>query len=143
MFRLLRNNHKIKLFDISKRNFHVRSPKHPDFVGKELSHFLNNLDVLHGESHENCMKKRKTMMKQNIFSYRDDTKDIRNKNWKAAETPENLRKRHVELTGPGNDPKMVINAMNSSANCYMLDIEDSMSPSWDNVVSAHNNIRPA
>lgn len=143
MFRLLRNNRKIKLFDISKRNFHVRSPKHPDFVGKELSHFLNNLNVLHGESHESCMKKRKTMMEQNIFSYRDDTKDIRNKNWKAAETPENLQKRHVELTGPGNDPKMVINAMNSSANCYMLDIEDSMSPSWDNVVSAHNNIRPA
>ena len=36
--------------------------------------------------------------------------------------------RHVELTGPGNDAKMVIHAMNSEANGYMLDLEDSMAP---------------
>ena len=143
MFRLLRNNQKLKLFDVNKRCFHVKSSKHTDFVGKELSGFLNRLDVLHSDTHEKCMEKRKTMMKENIFSYRDDTEYIRSGNWRAAKTPDNLKKRHVELTGPGNDPKMVINAMNSDADCYMLDIEDSMSPSWDNVVSAHNNIRPA
>ena len=53
--------------------------------------------------------------KENIFCYRDDTEEIRTGDWKANVIPENLRKRHVELTGPGNDPKMVINAMNSSA----------------------------
>ena len=35
---------------------------------------------------------------------------------------------------------MVINALNTGANGYMLDLEDSMSPSWDNVINAHSNI---
>jgi malate synthase len=73
--------------------------------------------------------------------FRPDTEHIRNDTWKAATTPENLQKRWVEITGPGNDAKMVINAMNSKANGYMLDLEDSMSPTSANVTLAHENIR--
>ena len=35
---------------------------------------------------------------------------------------------------------MMINALNSKADCYMSDLEDSMSPSWENVVKAHDNL---
>ena len=38
---------------------------------------------------------------------------------------------------------MVINALNSKANGYMLDLEDSMTPSWKNVMGAHENIMNA
>ena len=38
---------------------------------------------------------------------------------------------------------MVINALNSKANGYMLDLEDSMAPSWKNVIGAHTNIMNA
>ena len=72
--------------------------------------------------------------------FRNDTKFIRDANWKAAETPIPLRCRHVELTAPGNDTKMVINAMNSKADGYMFDLEDSMSPTRCNVSSAHENL---
>jgi len=73
---------------------------------------------------------------------REDTEHIRtNFKWKASPTPTPLQRRWVELTGPGNDPKMIIHAMNSQANGYMLDLEDSMAPTRDNVVRAHENIR--
>lgn len=123
-----------------KRNFNVKSNNYETFVPKELSQFLDTLHRNNADNHENCMELREKNHKENIFCYRDDTKEIRQTEWKANVIPDNLKKRHVELTGPGNDPKMVINAMNSNADCYMLDIEDSMSPSWENVVSAHKNI---
>lgn len=125
------------------RNFNVKSDRHSDFVGAELSSLLSHLHKNHNDSYNNCMKLREEKFSQNIFSFRDDTEQIRNTNWTAAELPKNLLKRHVELTGPGNNKKMVINAMNSKANSYMLDIEDSMSPTWDNVVKSHQNILPA
>lgn len=73
---------------------------------------------------------------------REDTQHIRSESkWKAAPTPPPLACRWVELTGPGNDPKMIIHAMNSQADGYMLDLEDSMAPTRANVLRAHENIR--
>ena len=128
------------VFVRQQRHFHVKST-HKDFIPKELSAFLTNLHESNSDYHKSCLELRNKSLTENIFCYREDTKEIRESDWEAGSIPENLRKRHVELTGPGNDPKMVINAMNSNADCYMLDIEDSMSPSWDNVVNAHNNIK--
>jgi len=88
--------------------------------------------------HTNCLQLRKIIP---VSSFRKDTEDIRIGDWEASSTPEILQKRFVEITGPGNDPKMVINALNSKANCYMLDLEDSMAPSVSNVLKAHENIR--
>lgn len=75
------------------------------------------------------------------FTFRKDTAGVRTGDWTTAPTPKPLSKRWVELTGPGNDPKMVIHAMNSKADGYMLDLEDSMAPTPDNVLQAHENIR--
>lgn len=72
---------------------------------------------------------------------RQDLEHVRSQNWKAASTPKDLMCRHVEITGPGNDAKMVINALNSQADGYMFDLEDSMSPTVANVRTAHQNIR--
>jgi len=63
--------------------------------------------------------------------------------WKAAETPPVLQNRRVEITGPANDPKMVINMLNSGADACMIDLEDSMAPSAQNVVDGHYNIHRA
>lgn len=76
-----------------------------------------------------------------LLAFRDDTRHIREADWRCADTPSDLTCRHVEITGPGNDAKMVIHAMNSQADGYMLDLEDSMSPTADNVRRAHDNIR--
>tara|TARA_B100000795_G_scaffold267130_1_gene251419 strand:+ start:1009 stop:4026 length:3018 start_codon:yes stop_codon:yes gene_type:complete len=89
---------------------------------------------------------RTTLLQQRlkpILSTRDDTLGIRNSEWQASDTPKDLQRRWVEITGPGNDAKMVINALNSSADGYMLDLEDSMTPTRDNIIQAHQNIREA
>ena len=52
--------------------------------------------------------------------------------WSVAEPPADLCDRRVEITGP-TDRKMVINALNSGANVFMADFEDSNSPTWQNM----------
>jgi malate synthase len=71
-----------------------------------------------------------------------ETENIRNSDWKIASIPEDLQDRRVEITGPV-DRKMIINALNSGANVFMADFEDSSSPTWDNMVSGQINLRDA
>ena len=33
-----------------------------------------------------------------------------------------------------------INAFNTNANCFMCDIEDSLSPTWKNIINAQINL---
>ena len=65
--------------------------------------------------------------------------------WQVAPIPPDLRRRRVEITGPASDAKMVINMLSRGesgerADTAMLDLEDSMKPSWDNVLAGINNI---
>jgi malate synthase len=71
-----------------------------------------------------------------------ETRDVRDGNWSILPVPEDLRDRRVEITGPV-DRKMVINALNSGANCYMADFEDSHSPTWEATVDGQLNLRDA
>lgn len=70
------------------------------------------------------------------------TKDIRNADWKVAPIPADLQDRRVEITGPV-ERKMIINALNSGANVFMADFEDSNSPTWDNVLQGQANLMDA
>ncbi|MGH8049305.1 MAG: malate synthase A [Arenimonas sp.] len=74
--------------------------------------------------------------------FRDDTRKIRESEWKVAELPPNLLDRRVEITGPV-EPKMVINALNSGAKVYMADFEDSTSPTWENLLTGQRALRKA
>jgi len=56
--------------------------------------------------------------------------------------PADLQDRRVEITGP-TDRKMVINALNSGASTFMADFEDSLTPTWENVVRGQINLRQA
>ena len=71
-----------------------------------------------------------------------ETESIRKADWKVAPIPADLMDRRVEITGPV-DRKMVINALNSGANVFMADFEDSNSPTWDNNLSGQINLRDA
>jgi malate synthase len=71
-----------------------------------------------------------------------ETKAIREADWKVAPVPADLQDRRVEITGP-TDRKMVINALNSGANMYMADFEDSNTPTWSNQIEGQLNVRDA
>jgi malate synthase len=71
-----------------------------------------------------------------------ETRAIREGDWQVAPAPESYRDRRVEITGPV-DRKMVINALNSGARGFMADFEDSLSPTWGNVVQGQANLTDA
>jgi len=71
-----------------------------------------------------------------------ETAEIRAGTWTVAQAPKDLIDRRVEITGP-TSRKMMINALNSGASVFMADCEDATSPTWDNVVEGHRNIRDA
>ncbi|HUG74598.1 MAG TPA: malate synthase A, partial [Acidimicrobiia bacterium] len=71
--------------------------------------------------------------------FRAETAAIRSGDWSVAEPPADLRDRRVEITGP-TDRKMVINALNSGARCFMADFEDAHSPTWTNMIDGQVNL---
>ena len=71
-----------------------------------------------------------------------ETREVREGDWRVAPVPPDLQDRRVEITGPV-DRKMVINALNSGARCFMADFEDANSPTWRNCVEGQANLTDA
>ena len=71
-----------------------------------------------------------------------ETASIRSGDWQVASAPLDLQKRWVEITGPV-ERKMMINALNSGADVFMADFEDSLSPTWENVIQGQINLKDA
>jgi malate synthase len=71
-----------------------------------------------------------------------ETAHIRAGDWTVAPIPQALQCRRVEITGPV-ERKMVINALNSGADSYMTDFEDSNAPNWRNQITGQINLRDA
>ena len=74
--------------------------------------------------------------------------EIARGDWKIAPLAEDLLQRRVEITGPINDTKMVINMLSRTAtgdraDAAMLDFEDSMKPAWANVLQGVENLAAA
>jgi len=68
-----------------------------------------------------------------------ETREVREGDWRVEPVPADLQDRRCEITGPV-DRKMVINALNSGARCFMADFEDANSPTWANCVEGHVNL---
>lgn len=71
-----------------------------------------------------------------------ETRAIRESEWTVTPAPADLQDRRVEITGP-TDRKMIINALNSGAKVFMADCEDSLTPTWHNVIQGQINLRDA
>ncbi len=69
-----------------------------------------------------------------------ETKKVRSGQWQIKGIPADLQDRRVEITGPV-DRKMVINALNAGAKCFMADFEDSQAPTWDGLIQGQLNLR--
>jgi malate synthase len=75
-------------------------------------------------------------------AFRMDTQKIRESDWRVGDIPPDLMDRRVEITGPV-ERKMIINALNSGAKVFMADFEDSLAPTWQNVVEGLANLKDA
>jgi len=77
-----------------------------------------------------------------MLDFLPETRSVREGDWQVAPAPADYRDRRVEITGPV-DRKMIINALNSGARGFMADLEDSLSPTWANVVQGQLNLTDA
>lgn len=116
----------------------ILDPAARDFILALEERFRPELDAL--------LKKRKDRQRQiddgNFPDFLADTEHIRTSTWQVAAAPVDLEDRRVEITGPC-ERKMMINALNSGARVFMADIEDSLTPTWTNILSAQVNLKEA
>ncbi|MBK9227539.1 MAG: malate synthase A [Ignavibacteria bacterium] len=112
----------------------------------EALDFIVSLESSFRERRLALLEKRKEMQKDidggKLPDFLPETKSIRDSEWTVAAIPEDLKDRRVEITGPV-ERKMIINALNSGANVFMADFEDSNSPTWKNCIEGQINLRDA
>jgi malate synthase len=107
---------------VSGRSSHVLSIKALEFLSQLETHF--------GTARNDLLARRKLKTR---FDFLPDSESIRSTEWSVSPVPNCLQDRRVEITGPA-EAKMIINALNSGANVFMADLEDSLSPTWNNVI---------
>ena len=88
-------------------------------------------------------KRQKAIDKGNKLDFLEETRKIRESEWKIKNIPKDLFKRQVEITGPPVPKKMFISALNSGADCYMTDFEDSLTPTFNNLIEGQLNLKDA
>lgn len=117
-----------------------------DILTPEALEFLTKLHQKFNGRRLELLQKRVQRQKEldnGIFpDFLPYTKQIRESAWEIAPLPADLQDRRVEITGPV-DRKMIINALNSGANVFMADFEDSHSPTWENTIQGQINLKEA
>ncbi len=115
-------------------------------LNAEAVAFLSALHEKFETERQSLLARRKN--RQQAFSagelpgFLPETRDVRNGDWQVAPAPADLEDRRVEITGPA-EAKMIVNALNSPAKVFMADIEDSLSPTWANIVGAQVSLYDA
>ncbi|WP_420629048.1 malate synthase A [Candidatus Leptofilum sp.] len=129
--------------------FELTGSIHPGFdriLTPDALRFVAALDAAFGERRHALLKQRDVRQARldagEMPDFLPETAVIRQSEWKVAPIPADLMDRRVEITGPV-DRKMVINALNSGANMYMADFEDSHSPTWFDTVQGQINLSDA
>ncbi len=126
-------------------NGHLR-PGYETILTREALEFVADLARRFGPRVTELLARRDARQKEidagKLPDFLPETRGIREHDWHVTKIPADLQDRRVEITGP-TERKMIINALNSGAKVFMADCEDSMTPTWDNVVQGQINLRDA
>ena len=124
------------------RLIHSCDSQQAEILTPEALQFIEDLQLQFGDRRRELLEMRLQRQAQlNAGAMPDflaETANIRADNWSIATLPADLQDRRVEITGPV-DRKMIINALNSGANVFMADFEDSSSPTWANLLDGQIN----
>ncbi len=120
--------------------------KQTDILTPEAQAFLSKLAAEFEPRRQEILEQRRAVQEEidhgKLPDFLSETAEIRERDWTVAPIPKDLLDRRVEITGPV-DRKMIINALNSGANVFMADFEDSNSPTWSNNIEGQYNLRDA
>ena len=121
-------------------------PGYRDILTHEALTFLAGLHRRFEKRRQSLLRYRKERQAEldqgALLMFPHETADIRAGEWSVRPAPADLQDRRVEITGPV-DRKMVVNALNSGAKCFMADFEDATAPFWSNLVEGQINLRDA
>ncbi|MDP3234831.1 MAG: malate synthase A [Myxococcales bacterium] len=113
-----------------------KSTRTSPVLSAEALAFVGELERRFGERRRELLAQRRT---RKGFDFLPETASVRAGDWRISPIPDCLLDRRVEITGPV-EPKMIINALNSGANVFMADFEDSLAPSWENVIVGQESL---
>lgn len=137
----------VSTFDLEGVDIH--GPMHTGYaqiLSDEAMQFVATLIRKYRVRHAELMALRKarqaTIDAGAVPGFLAETASVRSGDWKIAGIPKDLQDRRVEITGPV-DRKMIINALNSGAKCFMSDFEDSASPTWELMIQGQINLYDA
>ncbi|MFJ6279080.1 malate synthase A [Arthrobacter subterraneus] len=122
-------------------------PRQNEILTPEALDFLRELHAVAEPRRQELLQRRRDA--RNRIARGEDprflpeTAHIRNDDgWQVAPPAPGLEDRRVEITGPV-DRKMTVNALNSGANVWLADLEDSLTPTWANVINGQLNLQDA
>ena len=122
------------------------TPAYRKVLTPEALKFVAKLVRKHGPRREQLLALRAERQAKidagKLPNFLPETKSVRSGKWTIKGIPADLQDRRVEITGPV-DRKMIINALNSGAKCFMADFEDSAAPTWELMIQGHINLRDA
>jgi malate synthase len=114
-----------------------------ELIASEAIEFVAGLQRRFGKTREELLARRVERQRRldagELPDFLPETREVRESDWRIEPVPPDLQDRRVEITGPV-DRKMVINALNSGARCFMADFEDANSPTWANCVEGQANL---
>jgi len=116
----------------------ILTPAALEFISQLSRRFSPDITDLLGKRRE----RQAEINNGHLPDFLPETREIRESTWRVGPIPDDLLDRRVEITGP-TDRKMVINALNSGARVFMADCEDSLTPTWHNVIQGQINLRDA
>ena len=115
----------------------IKSKELENILSEECIDFITDLHKLFNSKRLHLLEERKKVQEKInkgwLPDFLDETQQIRDSSWTILSTPDDLLDRRVEITGPPIR-KMIINALNSGAKTFMADFEDSLSPTWQNLL---------
>ena len=122
------------------------APSHAELLSAEALDFVADLHRRFDARRRELLEHRRQVQQRREagepFDFLPETAHIRAGKWTVAPLPPDLLDRRVEITGP-TDRKMVINALNSGANVFMADFEDSNAPTWANQLDGQATLHEA
>src|SRR2546426_142183 len=122
------------------------APGYEDVLSPQALGFVGGLARIFGPEVESAMRRRADRRARwaegRALDFLPETAALRASDWRVAPIPKDLEKRVVEITGPV-DRKMIINALNSGADVFMADFEDSNAPTWENLLAGQRGLMEA
>lgn len=112
---------------------HTMATEHQDLLKQNL----NNRKLFQKQVNKNIAQNKPPLSILNPSEYLEPNESP---NWTGPSIPKDLKQRHIELTGPAGNANMVYNSFNCGADCYMADLEDSLSPNLKNLLESQYNL---